>query len=162
MRTTTIGALAAAVLLCGGCHHVRSTGDADPILLRLTLNAPPRMVVRTAAERLNTSGFLVTAIDSVTGLRAEREQRPGELDETMSCQEVVNPAVLRSLVPTMIVDLSARPLPGGRTELSIAARVRAMYMRLTAEPARPANYSDCRSSGELERQLSELLTQPGR
>lgn len=149
--------LVAAFFAFVACARTHADDDVAPSLLRLTFGAPPRTVIRAAAEQLTAAGFLVTTTDSLSHLRAEREQRPGELDATLTCHAVSNPAVMRSLVPTMIVDLATEQRPDGRTDLTMEARVRATYMRLTAEPARPSNFSDCRSSGQLERQLTDLL-----
>lgn len=150
--------LAVALFASAACARSHANDDVAPTLLRLTFGAPPRAVIRAAAQQLTAAGYLVTMIDSVSHLRAEREQRPGELDATLTCHAVSNPAVMRSLVPTMILDLATEQRADGRTDLTMEARVRATYMRLTAEPARPSNFSDCRSSGQLERQLTDLLT----
>lgn len=158
MRLRSPAVLAAAVFAYAACARSHPDDGVAPTLLRLTFGAPARTVIRAAAEQLTAAGFLVTTTDSLSHLRAEREQRPGELDATLTCHAVSNPAVMRSLVPTMIIDLATEPRADGRTDLTMQARVRATYMRLTAEPARPSNFSDCHSSGLLERQLTDLLT----
>jgi hypothetical protein len=57
----------------------------------------------------------------------------------------------------MIIDLSVEPRDAG-SQLVVASHVNAAYLRLSAEPARPADSTDCRSTGVIERRLAERLT----
>jgi hypothetical protein len=148
----------ALVLVADGCGTANRALDAPaPGVVRLQSGAPPRSVIRAAAERLVESGFLVTAIDSSSRLRAEREQRPGELGNTVACRTASTPRGRASVTPTLIIDLAAEPRRDGGSELVLASRVHAFYLRLSADPGRPSSDSDCRSTGFVERRLAEFL-----
>jgi hypothetical protein len=150
-------ALALPVLMAG-CLSARSTvaGPAAPV--RLSLEAGPRAVIRSAAQQLTAAGFLVTAIDSSATLRAEREPRPGEFDGLLTCRTAQSPEQRAGLAPKMIIDLAVHPAPDIGSVLVVASRVRTSYLRLTAAPAREHSDQDCRSTGVIEQRLVDRLT----
>ena len=149
-------ALSAGFILA--CHSSRPAPAPTIATLHVTTSAPPREALHVAAEQLTHDGFMIVAVDSAAGLRAEREHRPGELGTSVACRVAENPAVRASLAPTLIINLAAEPRPNGGSELTLESRVRAVYLRLTAEPARPSSDSDCHSTGVVERLLAERLT----
>jgi hypothetical protein len=152
------GLVALALLATTSCRTSgRSAGAAPPPPVRVQSVAPPRNVIRAAAQQLTVAGFLVTSIDSSARLRAERAHRPGELDGTLTCRSAASPAARASIAPTLIIDLSAAPRDDGGSDLLMASRVHAFYLRLTAEAGRPANDTDCRSTGVVERELTQAL-----
>ncbi|HEX4934753.1 MAG TPA: hypothetical protein VFV33_16300 [Gemmatimonadaceae bacterium] len=116
----------------------------------------PRLLIRRAATELTAAGFVVTAIDSSSALRAERELPPGEFDGTLTCQSADTRERTAAIAPTMIIDLVVQPRDVG-SDLVVASRVNAAYLRLSAEPARPSDSRDCRSTGLIERKLADRL-----
>jgi hypothetical protein len=103
--------------------------------LRLQTGAPPRAVIRAAALRFTSSGFLILAIDSAAGLRAEREHEPGVLGNTVTCGTASVPCFRAAITPTPIIEVAAQPRPDGGSELLLASHVRTYYLRLSADPA---------------------------
>jgi hypothetical protein len=154
-----LGVAVFALLVSAACRHT-NIAPASTGTLRVRSVAPPRSVVRTAAQELTAVGFLITAIDSSTRLRAEREHPAGEFDGNLVCRSATTPAGRASVAPTLILELAAVPREGGGSELLVASRVHATYLRLTADPARPSSDSDCRSTGVAERHLAEKLGTP--
>jgi hypothetical protein len=146
------------LLLAAGACRMGAPAAAPPGPVRVQTSAPPRAVLRTAAERLTAAGFLVTAIDSSARLSAEREHRPGEFEGALVCRSAGSPAARLSVTPTLILDLTVQPRVEGGSELTVASRVHAAYLRLTADPVRPSSDSDCRSTGAVERNLAESLS----
>ncbi|HET7188604.1 MAG TPA: hypothetical protein VFI52_10630 [Gemmatimonadaceae bacterium] len=118
--------------------------------------APPRLVIRHAARELAAVGFVVTAIDSTSTLRAEREHPPGEFEGTLTCRTGDTPDRAAMIAPTMIIDLAVLPHDTG-SELVVASRVNAAYLRLSSAPTRPMDTSDCQSTGVIEHRLAERL-----
>lgn len=147
----------ALVLVLGGCGVHTTPSPVAPVEVRAVTAAPPRLVIRRAARALTAEGFVVTATDSSSTLRAEREHPPGEFEGALTCRTGGTPDRAASIAPTMIIDLSVEPRDKG-SELVVASRVNAAYLRLSAEPARPADSTDCRSTGVIERRLAEWLT----
>lgn len=148
----------ALVLFLAGCVVQHSApSPAAPVEVRAVTAAAPRLVIRRAARELTAAGFVVTAIDSSSALRAEREHPPGEFEGTLTCRTGDTPDRAASIAPTMIIDLSVEPRDAG-SQLVVASHVNAAYLRLSAEPARPADSTDCRSTGVIERRLAERLT----
>lgn len=147
----------ALVLFLAGCGVHTSPSPAAPVAVRAVTAAAPRLVIRRAARELTAEGFVVTATDSSSTLRAEREHPPGEFEGALTCRTGDTPDRAASIAPTMIIDLSVEPRDEG-SELVVASRVNAAYLRLSAEPARPADSSDCRSTGVIERRLAQRLT----
>lgn len=149
-------------LVVAACHHTSvassTASDAVPAPLRVHSDVPPRDALRSAADYLGRSGFLVVRMDSTTLLRAEREQRQGELDNTVACTSATAQAARVAVVPTMIIELAALPASAGGSELVVNSHVSAEYLRLGAAPARPRSDRDCRSTGLVERGLVERLS----
>jgi hypothetical protein len=154
-----LGIVSTALLVCASACGTHRPNLAPQIAeLRVKTGAPPRSAIRAAALQLANSGFLIVDIDSVAGLRAEREHESGVLGNTVACRTASVPGLRASITPTLIIEVAAQQRPDGGSELLLASRVHTFYLRLTADPARPSNDSDCRSTGVVERQLAEFLT----
>jgi hypothetical protein len=144
-------------LLVTACAGIRAPAPEAPRPLRAQAAAPPRGVIRAATRELIAAGFLVTQIDTVAGLRAERQQRPGEFEGILTCRTAVTPQARAAVAPSMIIELSVQPRIDGGSEVVVASRVNAAYLRLAPEPPRPPSNEDCRSTGVVERKLVESL-----
>ena len=154
-----LGIVSTALLLCGSaCGTRRPYLASQTAELRVQTGAPPRSAIRAAAQQLTNSGFLILAIDSSTGLRAEREDESGMLGSTVACRTMSVPGLRAAITPTLVVELAVQTRPDGGSELLLASHVHTYYLRLTADPARPSSDSDCRSTGVVERQLAQFLT----
>jgi hypothetical protein len=150
-------ASSALLLLLSACSPARvEPAPVGPIRVQTT--TPPRSILRTAAQQLAAAGFLITAIDSTARLRAEREHHAGEFEGDLTCRSATTPAGRASVAPTLILDVAVQPRIDGGSELIVASRVHANYLRLTADPPRPSSDSDCRSTGAVEKQLAESLS----
>ena len=147
--------LALCVLAACGVHT--APAPAAPLPVHALSAAPPRLVIRHAAKELAAAGFVVIAIDSTSTLRAEREHPPGEFEGTLTCRTGDTPDRAATIAPKMIIDLAVHPRDGG-SELVVASRVNASYLRLSAAPARPVDGGDCQSTGVIEHRLVERLT----
>jgi hypothetical protein len=155
---TRLGIVLSALLVVSACR-IRTPPLPTPYApVRARAGAPPRRVIREAAEQLRTEGFLVIAIDSAAHLRAERELRPGQFEGALTCRTADTPASRASVAPTLIIDLAVQPRGDGGTEVVVASRVIAAYLRLTAEPARRRSDQDCSSTGAVERRLVQSLS----
>lgn len=139
-----------------GCGPHTAPMPAAPLPVRALSPAPPRLVIRHAVRELAAAGFVVTAIDSASALRAEREHPPGEFEGTLTCRTADTRDRAATILPTMIIDLAVQPHDGG-SELVVASRVNAAYLRLSAAPTRPTDGSDCQSTGVIEHRLAERL-----
>lgn len=147
---------ALALLALAGCGVHTTPAPATPLAVRAVSAAPPRLVIRRAARELTGAGFVVTAIDSNSTLRAEREHPPGEFEGALVCRTADTPLNAVAIAPTMVIDLEVQPRVGG-SELMVASRVNATYLRLSAAPARQADSTDCRSTGVIEHRLAERV-----
>ena len=147
---------ALALLALVGCGVHTSPVSAAPLSVRALSTAPPRLVIQHAARELAAAGFVVTSIDSVSTLRAEREHRPGEFEGTLTCRTADTPYRAATIAPTMIIDVAVQPHDSG-SEFVVASRVNAAYLRLSAAPSRPMDASDCRSTGVIEHRLADRL-----
>ena len=145
-----------ALLAVVGCGLHTAPAPAAPLSVRALSAAPPRLVIRNAVKELAAAGFVVTAIDSASALRAEREHPPGEFEGTLTCRTADTRDRAATILPTMIIDLAVQPHDSG-SELVVASRVNAAYLRLSAAPSRPMDGSDCRSTGVIEHRLAERL-----
>jgi len=145
-----------ALFALAGCAGQAISTPTAPSPVRALSAAPPRTVLRHAARELAAAGFVITAIDSTSTLRAEREHPPGEFAGTLVCRSADTPEHAATIAPTMIIDIAVQSRDAG-SELVVASRVNAAYLRLSAAPTRPMDGTDCRSTGVIEHRLVERL-----
>jgi hypothetical protein len=142
-------------IVVSGCGRAPSASSAPSPTRTIQIAASPAKVLERASSVLRTAGFTVTPGDgNASRLTAEREQGTMH-SESIGCVGAAQPTHDVS-ERKVFVALAAVPGASGQTTLTLTARLRTSYLRMSADPRRPDSMSDCQLLPVLVDQLTSV------